>query len=832
MAEESSVNLVMTQQIATSNGTDSPNKRVRKGTNSPNKNFEPHWDEEDVISGLLDGTLFEGAIRINAKNYKEAYIASPDGTEDILIEGLLNRNRALNDDIVVCQLIVSSATNNPTASPVKSKSLGTPKNSPAVKPPSTLKSTPKVEATEKPKENGSKNKKKTLKKDAEKAEALLSEGNPIPLSDVQCTEAAATVVDATNTPSPAKKKRVRPNRKEKSALKENRSKEEANQDVEKQIVDETPVSSTSNGAQQAESVDPPAATTPSQAGKDSARKRTRRSGRKNKKNGNDKENSATVEEETVNSVIGQLTSLEVNDSPPLLLETSLVEVKEEVQSRKTAKVVFIKEKNHSRRAIGHLQKWPYGSSNNWVMFSPKDHRIPRFRIPFSSQLASCMTVPSMLFLAQIVDWDDVNHPLGSLCYYVGLAGDIEAETIAILLQHDTDYGPFPQKVLESLPELPWSIPAEEIEKRKDFRDHCIFTIDPSDARDLDDAVCGRFLKTAEDGVTEIYQISVHIADVSFFVKEGTDLDELASQRATSTYLVDRVIPMLPSVLCEHVCSLNPGEDRLAFSVEWIINDKGEILEEWFGRSIIRSCVKLSYDHAQAVIEEKEEINWPEIKGPHTESDIRTTIQVLQKLAGHLRKKRVDNGALRIDLPRLHFSMDWETRTPIGFRLYELKDSNRLIEEFMLLANMRVAEKIYKSFPSIAVLRCHPCPSSFKMQHWANTLEAIGIHLDVSSSAALQESLIRYGQSSDDPLALGRNLVISNMVAKPMKPAIYICSGNAPSEEFFRHYALSVPFYTHFTSPIRRYPDILVHRLLDAALLEDSLKHWEQPVVRK
>lgn len=171
---------------------------------------------------------------------------------------------------------------------------------------------------------------------------------------------------------------------------------------------------------------------------------------------------------------------------------------------------------------------------------------------------------------------------------------------------------------------------------------------------------------------------------------------------------------------------------------------------------------------KAVIEEKEEINWPEIKGPHTESDIRTTIKVLQKLAGHLRKKRVDNGALRIDLPRLHFSMDWETRTPIGFRLYELKDSNRLIEEFMLLANMRVAEKIYKSFPSISVLRCHPCPSSFKMQHLANTLETIGIHLDVSSSAALQESLIRYGQSSDDPLALGRNLVISNMVAKPMK----------------------------------------------------------------
>ena len=150
------------------------------------------------------------------------------------------------------------------------------------------------------------------------------------------------------------------------------------------------------------------------------------------------------------------------------------------------------------------------------------------------------------------------------------------------------------------------------------------------------------------------------------------------------------------------------------------------------------------------------------------SEIRQTILVLQELAGHLRKKRVDQGALRIDLPRLAFSMDWETRTPIGFRVYELKESNRLIEEFMLLANMRVAEKIYGVFPGLAVLRSHPPPPTRKLEQLSDTLQTIGIHLDISSSATLQESLLRYGQGSSDPISMGRNLVISNLLAKPMK----------------------------------------------------------------
>ena len=169
-----------------------------------------------------------------------------------------------------------------------------------------------------------------------------------------------------------------------------------------------------------------------------------------------------------------------------------------------------------------------------------------------------------------------------------------------------------------------------------------------------------------------------------------------------------------------------------------------------------------------MIEGRSDVNWPDIQKPFSLNDVQKSIEVLQSVAIALRQKRISQGALRIDLPRLTFSMDWATRTPTGFRLYELKDSNRLIEEFMLLANMRVAEKIYSAFPEISVLRCHPPPNEMKLSQVAETLQAVGIHLDVSSSAALQNSLLHYGQTDSDPVSLGRNLVISNLLAKPMK----------------------------------------------------------------
>uniref|UniRef100_A0A0P6GI32 DIS3 exonuclease 2 n=1 Tax=Daphnia magna TaxID=35525 RepID=A0A0P6GI32_9CRUS len=777
----------MAQSISKSSTPQRPNQ---------SKTFENYWDEKDVEEGLLNGSLFEGVLRINPKNYKEAYISAPDGTEDFLIEGLLHRNRALNGDVVVCKMLTVQTENK--CEKINGQSLTSQSDQPSKQP------TPKnVMEESKMKENilkmavnegldkkspdihgprnmkpTSQRKKKNLKEencneihDTSTDLQSKSRGTPPPIpSELAKVPKMKNVVEE-------KKKRIRRPKKKKNAMIEGL----ATQLTASCAVGDSVVT-------------------------------------------------------TTNIVTEAVIKIAVQSTPITVVE-EIVEIRQQSSNlpRKIAKVVFIKELKHSRCAIGSLKQWPYGQSGpipSWILFSPKDHRIPRLKIPFTPALATCLSQPNMLYLARIDSWEDVNHPLGSLCYFIGQAGDIEAETIALLLEHEVDYGQFPQEVFDSLPSLPWSIPPEEIRKRRDFREECIFTIDPADARDLDDAVSGRFLRMAEDGITKLYQVSVHIADVSFFVQGNTVLDDIASRRATSTYLVDRVIPMLPSVLCEHICSLNPGEDRLAFSVEWTVNDKGEILEEWFGRSIIRSCVKLSYDHAQTVIEGRDINNWPVIKGPHPSSEICKSILVLQELAGYLRKKRVDQGALRIDLPRLAFSMDWETRTPIGFRVYELKESNRLIEEFMLLANMRVAEKIYGAFPALAVLRSHPPPPTHKLEQLAETLQTIGIHLDVTSSATLQESLLRYGQGSTDAISMGRNLVISNLLAKPMKCASYICSGVVKKEEHFRHYALSVPFYTHFTSPIRRYPDILVHRLLNAALEQEALDHWNQNIIKR
>lgn len=277
--------------------------------------------------------------------------------------------------------------------------------------------------------------------------------------------------------------------------------------------------------------------------------------------------------------------------------------------------------------------------------------------------------------------------------------------------------------------------------------------------------------------------------------------------------------MLPRVLCEHLCSLNPGEDRLAFSVIWELRPNGEIIGEWFGRTVIRSCVKLAYEHAQSMIENpgkewsKEEI--PEITGPYTSRHISRVVNDLQLIAVKLRKKRFQDGALRLDQVKIAFNLDWETKMPNGFYVYEQKDSNRLIEEFMLLANMAVAHKIYNSFPQIAVLRRHPPPLENPMEAAAHTLAAVGVFLDISNAGTLNNSIAQY--IGKDRYSAGRLQVITSICSKPMQLARYFCSGFLMNETLFRHYALNVPLYTHFTSPIRRYADVMVHRLLAAAV---------------
>ena len=353
--------------------------------------------------------------------------------------------------------------------------------------------------------------------------------------------------------------------------------------------------------------------------------------------------------------------------------------------QKTGKVVSIKELNHCRLAAGYLKPMSDGNPN-FLLFSPTDSRVPRLKIPMSQAPPNFKTRPELydgvMFMASLYKWDKVSMALGRLEKSLGHSSDIGVRTEAILLENNIDHTEFSEPVLNDLPQNyeTWTIPEKECQRRRDFRPECVFTIDPATARDLDDALS---VTEVSDGV---YRVGVHIADVSYFVRSGSALDAAALSRATSTYLVERVVPMLPRPLCEKLCSLNPHEDRLTFSVEWTVNSRAEILSEWFGRSVIRSCAKLSYEDAQCLIDQGTATG-VSVAEPHSLDTVSKAVQIMNKLAVQLRARREDQGALRLDQPKLCFTLNPDTGLPDGFKLHQHRDSNKMIEEFMLLANM-------------------------------------------------------------------------------------------------------------------------------------------------
>uniref|UniRef100_A0A665UIK2 DIS3-like exonuclease 2 n=1 Tax=Echeneis naucrates TaxID=173247 RepID=A0A665UIK2_ECHNA len=479
-------------------------------------------------------------------------------------------------------------------------------------------------------------------------------------------------------------------------------------------------------------------------------------------------------------------------------------------------VVYIVEKKHSRAATGFLKFLP---DKPFAMFSPVDHRVPRINVPLSDCPEDFTTRPgdyaNTLFICRITDWAATsNFAEGQLSKTLGQAGEIEPETEGILTEYDVDFSEFPDEVLDCLPKnLPWTIPPEEMSKRRDLRNECIFTIDPATARDLDDALS---CKQLPDGN---FEVGVHIADVSYFVEEDNTLDTIASRRATSVYLVQKVIPMLPRLLCEDLCSLSPLKNRLTFSVIWKITPEGKILDEWFGRSVIRSCVKLSYDHAQSMIEAPDKMftaeELPPVDPVHPIDEIHQAVLNLHSIAKNLRAQRFSGGALRLDQMKLSFTLDKETMMPQGCYIYQYRDSNKLVEEFMLLANIATAHHIYRKFPELALLRCHPPPKAKMLDELQELCDQLGINVDLSSAGALHKSLIT--TLGDDEYSGARKEVLTHMCSRPMQMALYFCTGAVKDERLFKHYALNVPFYTHFTSPIRRYADIIVHRLLASSL---------------
>lgn len=488
--------------------------------------------------------------------------------------------------------------------------------------------------------------------------------------------------------------------------------------------------------------------------------------------------------------------------------------------QKTGQVIEIVKRNHSGIAGGFLR--PH--SSEYALFSPTDYRVPRILIhitecplDFADQASR---YKNTLFVAQLTSWDGTNgFAQGNLLKIVGDCNTIQSRMETLLLENNIIDEDFPAEAyneLDYLNNLPANWFEEHSKGRRDLTDECIFTIDPKTARDLDDAV------SVKQIAEQIYQVGVHIADVSYFVKELSVVDYYARLRTTSVYLVDRVIPMLPRILCEQMCSLNPGEPKLTFSVIWKMDKYGRIIDQWFGRTVIKSCTKLSYEHAQDMINNPKDISWikEESNMPKLHAfdwkRITKSVVLLNKIAKNLRVKRFEDGALKIDQVKIKYELDPVSGFPKGFAFEERGDSNFLIEEYMLLANMAVAKRIHDHCKELAFLRRHPPSSAQLMTEVKDFCDAKGCPLDITSSGSLQRSL----NAISDPTM---SKVVSFLLLRAMKNAEYICLGALPKDDTagFRHFALNVPFYTHFTSPIRRYADVIVHRMLGLALGYDS-----------
>ena len=496
----------------------------------------------------------------------------------------------------------------------------------------------------------------------------------------------------------------------------------------------------------------------------------------------------------------------------------LPDQKESIQQKK-AEVVKIIDEKHPRIASGHVKAF-HGHRYGFAIMSPTDTSLPIIMIPLKNFPKEFIDRPKdfekSLFLAKITDWDSkLCYASGKLISLLGEAGSVDAETEAILKKNLICSSQFQRKVIKSLPEKNWKISTEELNKRIDLRKECIFTIDPLNARDLDDALSCK--KIGDD----LFEVGVHIADVSYFVKEGSPLDEVAQLRATSVYLSQKVIPMLPSVLSENLCSLNPGVDRLTYSVIWNMKSDGTVVNEQFCRTVICSQIKMTYNQAQQLIEStsSDTLNaneFPSVSGIFSIENVRDSLHILFKISKHLRKKRHDAGAMNYNLPELAFNLNEEKDKPISLSLYKYRDSNKLIEEFMLLANMAVAHKIFKAYPKKAILRRHPPPNPLMMEDLAKVFELYELDFDLSSSQSINKSLEKLSGLNTELQEYLESAVIL-MCTKTYLLASYFCSGTIENEKDFHHFGLNVPLYTHFTSPIRRYPDILVHRFLTAAL---------------
>lgn len=398
-------------------------------------------------------------------------------------------------------------------------------------------------------------------------------------------------------------------------------------------------------------------------------------------------------------------------------------------------------------------------------------------------------------IVKMTDWpDNSRNPFGEVVRVLGYPGENNVEMQSILLEYEYPLE-FPKDVEKEAGKISDKISSSEIKKRRDFRDIFTITIDPKDAKDFDDAISYRKLPNGH------HEVGVHIADVSHYVKPGSAIDREAQERGTSVYLVDRTIPMLPEKLCNNVCSLRPDEEKLTFSTVFEMNDKAEIINHWIGKTVIKSNRRFAYEEVQTMIE-------------GGDGDFKEEILILNDLATKLREKRMAHGSINFHSEEVKFVLD-EKMHPIDTYVKVQNEANMLIEDFMLLSNKTIAESIGKKDSKYHgctfVYRVHDEPNPEKLYNFIALVSRLGFSMNISTRENLVKS---YNALFDAVEGRGEKNLVETVALRTMAKAVY-------STVNIGHYGLAFPYYTHFTSPIRRYPDLMVHRLIERYMIENQ-----------
>ncbi len=464
----------------------------------------------------------------------------------------------------------------------------------------------------------------------------------------------------------------------------------------------------------------------------------------------------------------------------------------ETFGRKQARVEEIVER-HKVEFVGSLEKTDSG-----FFLVPDDKRL--YRDIFVPVEKTREAREGDKVQVKITEWQDAaKSPKGEVIRVIGRAGEHNAEMLGIVYESgfEVDFPPEVEKEARAWKE---KYKAEDkLKDRRDFRDRTTFTIDPENAKDFDDALSLKILPNGD------FEVGVHIADVSHFVKVDTALDKEAKARGTSIYLVDRTIPMLPEVLSNDLCSLNPNEPKYAFSAVFVLDEDAKVKERWFGKTLIESDKRFNYEEAQSILDEKQGVFYEELK-------------TLNNLALKLRKEKFKKGAIDFETDEVQFELD-DLGKPVRIYKKERKDTNKLIEDFMLLANREVAAFMHGvngNSRAAFVYRIHDAPDREKILNLATFVKALGFELRNKDGETTNEDIVKLLRSVEGTTA---EMLVKTAAVRAMSKAIY-------STTNIGHFGLAFDYYTHFTSPIRRYPDLMVHRLLHRFLIKGKIEQDE------